>query len=128
MKSSTIKKLFEGLLSYKDFFSMIEHEVNEYSSLSQKIGSTIPIHLDEDLEKFSVGPKDIESLCFAFLNNEISSYELSYLADALTLSEKITFKNENLIEVLEQLTDPETNGTTPKMVESILKEICSMSV
>ena len=112
MKLSEIQTAMEDGKSVLDFFLKIKTEVDTYRSLvsSGKRGSVIPICLEEDLDELLLTADNVKKIGYSFLNDEIDSYALSYLADALTLAENISYDNENSKEAICSFADPEING------------------
>ena len=104
-----------------EFEKLIEKEVDDYKfSLAKKGGST-PIILTEDIDLL-VGKIEIATLSQAFINDELSEYQVYYIIDSLLLSDKISFESEGFKDLVETLTDPEVNG---RLTKSTAQEILS---
>ena len=73
----------------------------------------MPIYLTEDID-LSIGKKEFIVLCESFLNDELSELEINYVADALLLSNRVLFEDENISDYIGYLTDPEINGHLTK--------------
>jgi len=123
MKLSEFQSTVKEEMCFSDFFLKIKNEVDAYGELISwdKKGIRIPIYLEEDVDEFILTANDVKKLGQAFLNKQIGIYELSYLADALTLSEMISYENENSKEAIYSFTDPEINGEIT--FESVQKTI-----
>lgn len=67
---------------------------------------------------------DLLKLCKFYLNDELTDVYINYIADCLTLSESVVFETHELMEFLEEMTDPEINGgITKSRVTSIITAI-----
>lgn len=121
MKLSNIGSMLAGTSSFQDFKQSIFEEVKQYNSLSKIQGESMPVYLTEDVD-LSIGKKELLVLCEGFLNNELSELEINYVADALLLSNKVLFENENISDCIGYLTDPEINGhLTENAIHDILE-------
>lgn len=113
MKSSSIKLMLNGELPYKDFKLIISKEMGEYLSGGKERGKSRPVYLDEDVDLF-IGERDLKALCEAFLNGFLDESEINYTADAILLSNRVTFESESVSDRIGFLTDPEINGSLSK--------------
>ncbi|MEO6151204.1 MAG: hypothetical protein ABIP28_13630 [Mucilaginibacter sp.] len=121
MKVSLLKDFFDQAITNSQLNEIITPEISNYKLLLSKKGSSVPIILQEDIQLL-VRKKDIAVLCEAYLNEEITKYELMYIIDALQLSDNISFENEELLDNASILTDPEVNGLLTKdMVYEVLQ-------
>ena len=126
MKLSDFQSAVKGEISLLDFFLKIKNEVDAYKKLisSGKKGVIIPVYLEEDVDEFTLTSNDVKKIGYSFLKKEINIYELGYLADALTLSEIISYAQENSKEAVYSFTDPEINGEiTYKSIQKIIDEL-----
>ncbi|WP_101728689.1 hypothetical protein [Emticicia sp. TH156] len=104
-----------------EFKKLIEKEVDDYKFSLAKKGGSAPIILSEDIDLL-VGKSEITVLSQAFINDELSEYQVYYIMDALLLSDKIAFESEGFKDVVEILTDPIVNG---RLTKSTALEILS---
>ena len=109
MQISTLNKYFYGLLSFGDFLKIIAPEVDEYRSLMEKGGSTIPLRLSED-EELIISNSNFVKLIQDFINYGGDTVGLSYICDSFTLGEKIEYNSDELLEIVFEIADPEING------------------
>lgn len=88
----------------------VKEEIETYRSKLSKKGSSISIILNEDID-LKVSFQDVQKLCKMFVNNELSLIELSYISDALQLSERVIFDKEETKNLIEEMSDFDINGT-----------------
>src|SRR5688572_15340251 len=115
VKLSYIKSVFIGKSSLKEGKENISAEIKEYISSSREKGKTMSVYLAEDID-LSVGENELRILGEAFLNDELTALEISYIADALLLSNRVIFENEDVADRMGYLTDAEINGPINKEV------------
>ena len=113
-KTNNIMKLSDiyYLMKLKKYSlnATVKEEIEIYRSRLSKKGSSISIILNEDID-LKVSFKDVQKLCKMFINNELSLIELSYISDALQLSERVIFDKEETKNLIEEMSDFEINGT-----------------
>ena len=109
MRITEITDFLKSVMPLSLFKNIIANEVIEYKHQLQKKGSSVSIHIIEDSD-INLVAYNIVFLCQLFLNEEMSEYELSYLTDALLLSSRVYFSNEETKDLFELMTDPEING------------------
>jgi hypothetical protein len=127
MELSKLHDFLEGKLTASEFSKEIKNEVAEYKEALKILGKSSPIYLNEDIQ-IEIGKTELGKLCQVFLSKKLNEYEISYITDALLLSNNIIFESEQIEELLELLTDPEINGTlTNEKVEEILAQVKSLS-
>jgi hypothetical protein len=115
MKLSNIKSFFEGSLTAKNLKANILEEIEEYKLGSKTEAKNMPVYVTEDIE-LNIVEIELEFLCNAYLEDELEEIELNYLADALLLSNRVTFENESIADRTGYLTDPEINGHLTKSI------------
>lgn len=121
MKLTDIKLVLNRTLPFNDFRLGLSEEMKEYRSWANVQGGTMPVYLIEDIN-LTIGENELKVLCEAFLNDELSEIEINYVADALLLSNKVSFENERVSDGIDSLTDPEINGhLTKDVVRGILE-------
>lgn len=101
MKLSIISMLLNNDLNVETFKTIIELEISEYTKLMKKKGASNPIHLIEDIV-FFLKKEHFEILCDLYINGELNEYEISYIADAISLSSNITFEDERILDALNE--------------------------
>jgi hypothetical protein len=114
MKLSILHSYLKDENLYLDLIIEADKEVKEFTRLSGKKGSSIPVILDEDVKSVTVGKNELRTVCTSFLEGHLDKYFVSYIADALSLSERVSFDNEAIREFFEEMTDPEINGELTK--------------
>jgi hypothetical protein len=123
MKISFLHKFLTSFVSIGQFKSQINKEVEIYKLQLQKKGASIALFIEEDFE--FVFTKDyILKLCDYYLSDELNCSELEYVVDCITITENITYKNEELFDFLELMTDSKVNGEiTKEKILNIKKSI-----
>jgi hypothetical protein len=123
MKISQIQQVLNEQIAISEFKKLIANEVDDYKRLSAKKGGSTPIILNEDVDLF-IGKKEIAVLSQAFINDELSEYEVYYIMDALLLSSRVTFESEEFLDLVETLTDPPVNGRLTKIAANEILLYC----
>jgi hypothetical protein len=107
MKLSEIKNCLNQSEISTNFRIELEKEILEISK--QNKGNSYPIILIEDCS-FNFTIKELKSLCLLFFTEKLTNRTLEYIVDALLLSENVKFETEKIINMIEEMTDPEVNG------------------
>jgi hypothetical protein len=123
MTLSNIKKFLESNTDSElnNLKLSISEEVNNYIKQLKKGGASAPIYLEEDID-LTIEHKSLVRICQAYLSKKLTAFEVSYVVDALLMSERTIILNETTKEKLELLTDPEING---ELSESEIIDILS---
>jgi hypothetical protein len=122
MKVSLLIKLTRNEIPVQDFLSELTTELSEYKRLIGKKGASIPIYVTGDTD-FEFGVHELRALCKYFVDNKLSTEELSYLADAIDISSHIYVAEETIKEYVCEMTDPLINGVfTKERAVQILSE------
>ena len=108
MKLSSLEALLEHRLSPTEFRDAITSDIAEYSENASTLGSVMPVRVTED-EDIVLSLENIRVLCDLFINKQLSSEELAFIADALQLSDRVDF-DEGVPDLVDVMTDPEING------------------
>ncbi|MFQ5963915.1 MAG: hypothetical protein ACE5KZ_06495 [Candidatus Scalinduaceae bacterium] len=125
MKLSKLKKYLRCNLAISEFKTSIKDEIKHYEKLAKKKGSSIPIDVVED-DELSIDKEDISKICDDYINEDLSVSEISYISDAMQLSEKIYIENNYLLDFIFEMSDPEVNGLfTKERALEIIKKICN---
>ena len=126
MKLSDLQRFFEGKTDARVLHSQILQEVQDYERLVNVKGSSTPVTVINDSE-ILVSPDAVSRLCKAFLESELTTADLMFIADGLLLanySHDVAFMGEELVDLVGELTDPEINGPiTRKTVEDVLSRL-----
>ena len=109
MNTSDLNDTLNGNISGKRLAEKIFYEVEEYKLKLKKTGSTIPLYFNEDKE-IMLSRSSIKKLLNETLEGNLGSAHLAYIADCLTLGEKVNYEYENLREIIFDIADPEING------------------
>jgi hypothetical protein len=105
MKLSELKDVFAKPDLIESFKENIREEVDEYTSLLKKVGSSVPIYATQDAF-LKVGHNELTMLCKAYLDGVLKENYVYYIIDVLQLSEQVEFESEELFEIAAGLTDP----------------------
>jgi hypothetical protein len=126
MRLSDLQSFFDGKMSGRSLHEQILPEVQEYERRIFKKEDTIPITVVNDTEVI-VSAKAVSSLCTAFLNSDLSTADLMYIADGLLLAkfgQNVAFVGDNIVDAIGALTDPEINGPiTSDVVQEVLNRL-----
>jgi hypothetical protein len=124
MKSSDLNRLINGTLSGKDFSELINDEICTYSTLMKKRGSSIPLVFKED-DEVHINIRTLGRLLNEVLIGNISSIELAYICDCLTLAERVKYSKEKFKDIIFDIADPEINGgfRTHAEIQALIKQI-----
>jgi hypothetical protein len=113
MKLSELNGLLLSRMSVVAFAAAIAPDMVSYERGLAERGRSMPISVDEDQDLF-VSPNHIAILCRLFDRGQLSLNQLSFIADALQLAERVEFTNESVADLVSELTDPEINGVFTK--------------
>jgi hypothetical protein len=100
MLLSQIKLLLRSQLTVDSFKKAIESEVSNYKHLLSERGGSAPINLIED-DYFDLTHEDLDAFESLSRSGRLNEFEVSYIADALLLSEKVKTPNEGTNDFLE---------------------------
>ncbi|HTR30637.1 MAG TPA: hypothetical protein VMH27_15300 [Puia sp.] len=100
MRLSQIKLFLRGQLAVDSFKTEIESEVLTYKHQLAKRGVSAPINLIED-EYFDLAKEDLDAFESLSRSGRLDEYEISYIADALLLSEKVKAPGDSTNNFLE---------------------------
>ncbi|MCF0048981.1 hypothetical protein LXM25_02860 [Dyadobacter sp. LJ53] len=109
MRLSEVKRLIDEHSFYKMFAESIAAELGSYKKHFYTTGTTLPIHVTEDIY-FTINLLVCQSLSRLYHDKILGQIELAYIVDALQLSEKVSFTDEETESILGEMTDPEING------------------
>jgi hypothetical protein len=109
MNASDLIDTLNGNITGQILADKISQEVEQYLSLLQKKGTTIPILFNEDKDVFLTNYY-VQTLLNEVYKRNLSNVALAYICDCLTLGEKVLFENETLSEMIFEIADPEING------------------
>ena len=121
MKTSDLNLFFKDTLTGKSFEELISKEVEVYSKGMLKKGSSIPLEIYED-EDLYIDNEAVRKLLYTVHEKTLSTIHLSYICDCLTMTEKISFENPFLQDVIEEFADPEIKGGY-KSIDTVIKAI-----
>lgn len=125
MKLSDINGLISGQISPASFRAINAANFTERRNLlgANRRGGVVPVRVDED-EEIELAGQDLAALCSFLINGAVDAVELSYIADALQLADRVTYQDDCVRDYLDELTDPEVNGPfTVDRAEAIVQEI-----
>lgn len=123
MELSLLNKLFSREIEIDFFKKSISKDVGVYKEQIKKKGSSVVLNLIEDIP-LTFTSDNLVQLCNYFIEDKLDANEIAYISDVLCLAENIQFANNNLVDYLEQMTDPEINGIfTLKSALSIVANI-----
>jgi hypothetical protein len=102
MLLSHIKQLLDHTLSIESFRETVQPEIGPYKELYRQNGVTIPVHLREDIYYLFTNAA-FETLQQLHANNSLTECEVSYICDALSLSEMTFYDDDTLAAKVESL-------------------------
>ena len=102
MLLSQIKQLLDHSLSIESFRQAIESEIGPYKEAYRQKEVTIPVHLKEDIYYLFTATA-FEALQQLHLSGGLAGYEVSYICDALSLSEMTLYDDDSLAAQVESL-------------------------
>ena len=109
MNLSSIKKLLNKKITIDSFNEEVASELEKYSNLKMKKGSSLPIHIIEDIET-SITTNEIKVLLVLFIQKQISDVTIEYICDCLIMAEDVTYDSK-VSDILFNFSSPEINGT-----------------
>lgn len=107
MKQSLLKELFEDKVDLASFKHNIYEEVRAYKQKLEENGRSTIINVVEDIVKFNIRNEDLILLADFYLSGSLNSWELNYIAEAISLSENIYYANNAVENAVEALSDSE---------------------
>ena len=111
MKIENLVAFLSGTYDLKTLREEIAPEVKCATQQNKAQGSSGPICVEgESGDSLRIGPDEVRRLCSAFADGPLSTEELSYIADAMQLSESIDWSDETLFDMVFVMSDPEING------------------
>lgn len=97
-----------------DLKELIGDRVSEFKKALSKKGASAPIQMETEGEMFIVENDQVRRLCDDYLNENLTEFDVDYLASALELSEDFVFASKVVEEAVFFLANPEINGTLSK--------------
>ena len=124
MKASDLYNALNGNISAEALAKIIFQEVAGYALLMKKKGASIPLYFEEDMELILTKSSILKLLSETHLEN-LTSIDLAYICDCLTLGERVIFDNESVEDIICELADPEINGgfRSPEEILSLLTKL-----
>ncbi|HET9058133.1 MAG TPA: hypothetical protein VFN30_14910 [Chitinophagaceae bacterium] len=116
MTSKDLNEYFKGRSAISDLKKTIEKDVANYTNAFKLKGSTISLNFAKN-EKINLDASKLKMLIEAAITGKMSSPELSYLCDCLALAENVNYSNDNLLDIVYSIADPEINGGFKSIVE-----------
>ncbi len=120
MTSKDLNEYLNGKAGIADLKNVIEKDVVRYTNSFQEKGSTIDLNFSEN-ELINLDKTKLKILIEATISGDLSPAGLSYLCDCLTLAENVNYSNDNLLDLVYSIADPEINGGFKSVTE--LQEI-----
>jgi hypothetical protein len=102
MLLSHIKELLDETISIAEFRKETEIEIAAYKELYTKKNTTIAVYLKEDIY-YLFTETHFGKLNVLFNTKKLDDHEVSYICDALTLSEMTMYENDELLNKIESL-------------------------
>ncbi len=123
MRISTLQAVLADPGEVGKLLSELVPLMQEYESLQEVQGSSIPIRVNAD-EEFELSLRDVDTLCSLFIADKLTQSQLAYVADAIELSESISYDGSPIANFIGEMTDPKINVTfTKDRAEEIRKEM-----
>lgn len=102
MLLSQVKQLLDQTLSAENFRNEIAAETNAYEKVYRDKETTIPVYLKEDIY-YLFTEEHYRCLDELYNTGKLKTHELSYICDALSLSEMTLYEDDALPAKIEQL-------------------------
>ena len=120
MDLQNLEKLLLGKISVTEVVNDITPEVESFRIASMTKGSSMSVYGTNENFHFTVRPQDIKYLCSLYLSGELNEWHLEYLSNLIELSDSVTYENDDLADVIFELSSPEINSPiTPEVVSRI---------
>lgn len=103
MDKNILAQYLEGYITAHEFSESLHDEITDYKNGLKKKGSSVHIKFYSDFDEFFISQVHYDKIYSDFINEKLDKYLLSYISDALLLSEKSVFENEDLIDKFESL-------------------------
>ena len=108
-------------LNTEFFRNGISKELESFRNSLKEKGRSARIVYNGDRSKTNITKAHLKKICSDYSNSLVDDLFVSYIVDALLLSENSIFETEELREKFELLTDFEING---KLTKERMSEIC----
>ena len=115
-------KYFNNDLTVDSFITKIKDEIAAFRLSLSKKGSSIPILYSEEEHNIVVKSNHIRKMLSDYIDGKLDGYTVSYISDALLLSDNTSFETEKLIEVLEELSEMDSSPFSKIEVVDFLKK------
>ena len=102
MTTSDLKMLLHQNIDVQKFRESIQDEVVNYRNQLVKHGTSSPVIVEEDTT-FCFNQEHLVYLTYLLKNNSLSGIEVSYMADAITLTDSIEVETDELFDAVEIL-------------------------
>lgn len=124
MTSNDINSFLSAQTNSADLKKLIDADVENYSTMMKKTGSSIHLNYQDDGE-INLDAVKLKRLLNETLTGNLSSTHLAYLCDCFTLSEYINYENEEIQDIVFSIADPEINGgyKSAKEIKEILADL-----
>ncbi len=123
MNAVSLIEFLSGRLLPENFCKQIDDEVRKYKDSYKVRGSSIPIFLSDNVEKFIITKNEVIRICDTFLIGILSNWHVYYICDAIQLSTELLIENERLAGLISSMTDPEVNGDLTDETVNEIKEL-----
>ena len=111
MKMEHLAAYLQGAYDLRKLKREIAAEVQTTTQRSRQEGGPVPRRVEEVFgETYAIGPNEVRCLCIAFIEGELDPGELAYISDALQLSESFIWLQEDLFDMVFEMSDPDING------------------
>ncbi|CCQ89735.1 hypothetical protein NITGR_160045 [Nitrospina gracilis 3/211] len=120
MKASFLKRFLDGKEDFESLKKEIEEGVAGYKRNKPKRGASSPVFLDYENNVFIVKAPHVKRICEGFLNDQLDSDEVCYLATALELSQDFEMESEEIEEWVLYLAD-ETSAEVTLRKDEVLE-------
>lgn len=124
MKASTLVAVLELHNAIETLSQEIAEEVAAFRIGLKRKGSSTPVYVTEDIADFNIQVEHVRLLCEAVLKGELDSVALSYILNAVQLSQCFALSSESLEDLVARLSD---DAEGPATDEAIRMELASLA-
>ena len=120
MDVRNLQKLLLGNISVAEIVDDIESEVESFRIAHLTKGCSMSVLVSNEDFDFAVRPQDIKHLCSLYMSGDLNGWHLEDLSNVIEMSDAFTYENDDLADVIFELSSPEIHSAlTPQVVKRI---------
>ena len=120
MNKADLIEYLNGLISAEELNSLISDEIIAFRKNLLIKGKSAQIIFYGDSERTNITKNHLRVICSDFLAGTSNEYFVSYIVDALLLSENSRFESEEIRERFEMLTDFESHLSKETVLQACM--------